>query len=293
MSAGQRLRELLTAGGATQLPAVYDGLTARLAEQAGFPAVFVTGNGLAAGVLGGPDVGLVSMSESVAVARALAAAVAVPVMHDADTGYGGVLNVVRTVRELEGAGVAGLTLEDQETPKRCGLLDRPAPVVEMADWLDKVDAALWARREDLVVVARTDALRSLGVSAAAERARAAGQCGADAVLVIGLREPADVQRVADRVGVPLVVLVEETGPMAGLTPRQLSDLGVAVAVHPGTVRYAVAWAAREALRALREDGTSAAVRERMVSPTQWNQVLGMEEVLMIEQRFTRRDGQSR
>ena len=282
---GGRLRALLRTGGAAQVPAVFDGLTARLAEQAGFPALFVTGNGVAAGVLGGPDVGLVTMSESVAVARAVAAAVDVPVLHDADTGYGGVLNVVRTVRELSAAGLAGVTLEDQVTPKRCGVLDTPAPVVPAGEWLAKVEAAVWARSGELVVVARTDALRERGLPAALDRAREAGRRGADAVLLVGLREPDDVRRAADALGVPLVVLVEDAGLLEDLAPDELTGLGVALAVHPGTVRAAVAFAAREALRVLRRDGTSAAVRSAMVTSQEWNALLGLDEALAVERRF--------
>jgi 2-methylisocitrate lyase-like PEP mutase family enzyme len=280
-----RLRDLLAASGTVQVPAVHDGLTARLAEQAGFAAVFVSGNGVSAGLLGGPDLGLVTASESATVGRLVAAAVEVPVLHDADTGGGGVLNVVRTVRELRAGGLAGLTLEDQVTPKRCGLLDEPAPVVPAGDWLAKVEAAVWAASGELVVVARTDALRSLGLPSALERAREAARRGADAVLLVGLREPADVARVAADVDVPLVVLVEESGPLSGLTPDDLSALGVALAVHPATVRSAVAWAARHALEALRRDGTSAAVRDAMVTGEEWNAVLGLDRALELERRF--------
>lgn len=273
-----------------QLPAVHDGLTARVAEDAGFAAVFVSGNGVAASLLGGPDLGLVTMSESVAAARRIAAAVDVPVVHDADTGYGSALNVVRAVRELEAAGVAAITLEDQTTPKRCGLLDSPPPVVEEEEYLGKVEAAVWGRSRDLVVVARTDALRSLGPRAALQRARRAVERGADAALVVGLRELDDVARAAEAVPAPLLVLVGEDGPLAGCTPRQLAGAGAAAAVHPGTVRYAVAGAARRALRALREDGTSAAVRDGMVTPAQWHALLGLEEAVRLEERFVRGSG---
>lgn len=285
MTAGGRLRDLLVQGSAVQVPAVYDGLTARAAQEVGFPAVFVSGNGVSAGVLGSPDVGLVTMPESVAVGRAVAASVGVPVLHDADTGYGGVLNVVRTVRELRAAGVAGLTLEDQVTPKRCGLLTSPAPVVPAEQWYAKLDAALWAGEGELVVVARTDALRSLGLAEALDRATEAGRRGADAVLVVGLREPDDVARAAREVGVPLVVLVEESGPLSCLTPVELAGLGVALAVYPGTVRYAAAWAAREALRVLRSSGTSEAVRPTMLTPPEWDALLGLDDALEVERRF--------
>ncbi|WP_158657488.1 isocitrate lyase/PEP mutase family protein [Blastococcus saxobsidens] len=279
------LRELLSRPGIRQVPGVYDGITARLAEQAGFPALFVTGNGLAAALLGAPDVGLVTMTESLSAARGVAGAVEVPVIHDADTGYGGALNVVRTVREAEAAGLAGVTLEDQVTPKRCGILDAPPAVVPQEEFLARVRAAVWARRDGLVVIARTDAMRGLGLDAAIERCRLAVDSGADAVMVVGLAELSQVRRVATEVDAPLVVLVHDSGGLSDCSPTDLGAAGAALAVHPGTVRAAVVAAAGRALRALRADGTSVAVRGDLATAAEWNEVTAVAAHLEMERRF--------
>lgn len=158
-------------------------------------------------------------------------------------------------------------------------------MVAADEWYAKPEAALWARQDDVVVVARPDALRSLGMAASLERAQEAGRRGADAVLVVGLREPPDVARAAEEVGVPLVVLVEESGLLSGIPPAQFGQLGVALAVCPGTVPYAAAWAARDALRVLRNQGTSEQFHPTMVTPQEWDRMLGMDHALDLERRF--------
>jgi 2-methylisocitrate lyase-like PEP mutase family enzyme len=288
MSAGRALRSLLQPGRITQVPSVYDGLTARLAAATGFEALSVTGNGVSASALGQPDVGLVTLVESAAMARNIAAAVEIPVIYDADTGYGSALNVIRTVRELEAGGVAGIKLEDQVTPKRCGVLPVPMPVVSEADYLGKIEAAAWARRDpDFVLLARTDAKSTLGLEAAAMRARRAIEAGADAALVIGAREPDELRRVAEVVRAPLALLVEERGPAADLSLATLQELGYSLAIYPGAVRYTVVGAVRQVLEALRRDGTTAAHRAAMASPEEWNELLGLPEQFELERRFVR------
>jgi 2-methylisocitrate lyase-like PEP mutase family enzyme len=286
MSAGRALRRLLQSGRVVQVPSIYDGLTARLAAAAGFEALSVTGNAVSASLLGQPDIGLVTLTESAAVARNIAAAVDVPVIYDADTGYGSALNVIRTVREMEAAGVAGIKLEDQVTPKRCGVLPVPIPVVSEQEYLGKIEAALWARREpDFVLIARTDAKSTLGLRAAALRAQHAIEAGADAALVIGAREPEELKQVAETVRAPLALLVEERGPAAELSLAALQDLGYNLAIYPGAVRYTVVGAARRVLEALRRDGTTAAYRSAMASPEEWNELLGLPEQFELERRF--------
>ena len=291
MSAGRALRTLLRAGRVIQVPSIYDGLTARLAAAAGFEAVSVTGNGVSASFLGQPDIGLVTLTESAAVARNVAAAVDVPVIYDADTGYGSALNVIRTVREMEGAGVAGIKLEDQVTPKRCGVLPVPIPVVSEEEYLGKIEAAVWAKRDpDFVIIARTDAKSTLGLEAAAQRARRAIELGADVGLVIGAREPEELKQVTEIVRAPLAVLVEERGPAADLSPAQLQELGFTLAIYPGAVRYTVVGAARRVLEALRRDGTAAAFRSGMVTPEEFNELMGLPEQFELERRFVRGSG---
>ena len=291
MGSRAALRELLTDGRLTQVPSVYDGLTARLAQAAGFEAVSVTGNGISASLLGRPDIGLVSLAETAAVARNLASAVDIPLLFDADTGYGSAVNVTRTVRELETAGVAGLKLEDQVTPKRCGVLDVPIPVVTEQEYLGKIEAAVWARQDDeFVIVARTDAASTLGVDAAARRARRAVEAGADAAMVVGVRDADALRHVADVVQAPLLIIVEERGPLAAMSAAEIESLGCSLAIYPGLVRYSVMGAVRRALAELRESGTTAAVRADMATADEWNELLGLPGYFALEQHFVRGTG---
>lgn len=291
MGSRAALRELLANGRLTQVPSVYDGLTARLAQAAGFEAVSVTGNGISASLLGKPDIGLVSLAETAAVARNLAAAVDIPLLFDADSGYGSAVNVTRTVQELETAGVAGIRLEDQVTSKRCGVLDVPVPVVSEREYLGKIEAAVWARRdEELVIVARTDAASTLGLDAAAHRARAAVDAGADAAVVVGVRDREALLGVAEVVRAPLLIIVEERGPLAAMSAAEIEALGCSFAIYPGLVRYSVMGAVQRALAELRRNGTTAAVRADMATADEWNALLGLPEYFAVEQRFVRGTG---
>ncbi|GAA1165828.1 isocitrate lyase/PEP mutase family protein [Ornithinimicrobium humiphilum] len=293
MNARQKLKYLLHNGPVTQVPSVYDGLTARLAQDAGFEAVSVTGNGVSASLLGKPDIGLVSLAESAQVAHNIANAISIPVIFDADTGYGSAINVTRTVVEMEGAGVAGIKLEDQVTPKRCGVLDVPIPVVTEREYLGKIEAALWARKDDdFAIIARTDAASTLGVAAAAQRAQRAIELGADAALVVGVREPSDIKIVMDTVDAPLLTLVEEKGPLSTMDVSQIGEFGFALALYPGVIRYSMVGAARRALATLKDEGQSTSVRPLMATPDEWNQLMGLEEYFEVERRFVRGEGQA-
>lgn len=293
MNARRRLRELLASPTVTQVPSVFDGISARLAEVAGFEAVSVTGNAVAGSMLGVPDIGLVSMRESADVARHLAGAVDIPVVYDADTGYGSALNVVRTIQEMELAGVAGVKLEDQVTPKRCGVLDVPIPVVTEREYLGKIEAAVHARKDpEFVIIARTDAKSTLGVEAAAHRARRAVEAGADAAMVIGARTREEIEATVAIVQAPLMLIVEEKGPMAELDLTDFATLGFQIAIYPGVVRYSMAGAAVRALRALREDGSTQAVRADMMTADEWNEVFRLNDYFDLEQRYVRGNGQA-
>lgn len=286
MTAGERLREMLAAGTVLQVPAVYDGLTARLAAQAGFGAITITGNALAGSLLGTPDVGLVTMAEVAGAARNIASAVDVPVLCDADTGYGGVLNVIRTVRELESAGLAGIHLEDQVTPKRCGLVDLPIPVVSTDEFQAKLAAAVSARRHpSFMIIARTDAMSTLGLDEAIRRANAYLDAGADMAMVIGPRTVDELRRCGHGVRGPLVAVIDERGATGELAARELTELKVAMAIYAGVARYAVINAVRETLAALRRDGHSRDYRDRLASLDDYNQVVGFDAYVALERRF--------
>ena len=224
-------------------PGVFDGISASLAARLGFPAAYLTGAGIAASGCGLPDIGLVTQTEMVERARMLVRALdGVPLIADADTGYGAVLNVVRTVREYEAAGVAAIQLEDQAFPKKCGHLP-DKELIAADEFIGKLHAALEARTDpDLLVIARTDARGPLGIDAAIDRARAYAQAGADIIFVEAPQDTAEIERIAKEVPAPLLINLV----IGGLTPLEssarLQELGYAIAIHPSAALGAAAFA---------------------------------------------------
>ncbi len=272
-----RLRALLTRGDTVVAPFVYDALQARLAERAGFDAVYMTGFGTAASK-GLPDVGLLTMSEMVNLAATLAAAVTVPVIADADTGYGNPLNVARTVHEYERAGAAAIHIEDQVWPKRCGFLDGKE-VIPLEQMTPKVRAAQDARSDaDFVIIARTDALQPEGWDAAERRARAYFEAGADLVFVDGIRSRDDLDAYQTRLGdIPCLY----NGSLEPLD--QLAARGFRIVIHPGTM-VKIFVGIRDAMQELKSTGKvepsldGSAFREMV-------EVLGVEEALALAQKY--------
>jgi 2-methylisocitrate lyase-like PEP mutase family enzyme len=232
MNAASRLRALLRREGMVVAPGAYDGITAKLIAQAGFEAVYMTGAGTAA-TLGYPDFGLVTMSEMAANARHIAAAVDLPVIADADTGYGNELNVVRTVREYETAGVAGLHIEDQGFPKKCGHLD-DKEIAPREDWLAKIRAAAASRRDpDFLVIARTDSRAVAGFEEAVARANAALAAGADMAFLEAPQTLEEVAAVPRRVNGPCLLNVVYGGKTPDLDLREAESMGYKLAIVPG------------------------------------------------------------
>jgi 2-methylisocitrate lyase-like PEP mutase family enzyme len=225
-------RELLDSRDLIVAPGAYDGITARLVEQAGFPLVYMTGAGTAA-ARGYPDYGLLAMTEMVENAAVIARCVAVPVLADADTGFGNELNVTRTVREYEARGVAGIHLEDQVSPKRCGHLDGKQ-VVDRERFTSLVTAALEAREDDdFIVIARTDAVATHGLDEAIDRANAALDAGADVAFVEALTTIDEVAAVPERVHGPCLLNVVPGGKTPVVDMRQIESMGYRIALCPG------------------------------------------------------------
>ena len=196
------------------------------------------------------------------------------------------MNVIRCVREFEAAGVAGIHIEDQVTPKRCGLLPQGIPVIASGDQVQKIRAAVDARSsKDFLIIARTDAKSMHGLEVAAARARATIEAGADAALVIGADTPDELEYVADVVKAPLVTVIHEAPPTTELTDGFLEQVGCAFAIHAGAVRYAVVKAVTKVLRSLHRNGGTAAVRDLMASFDEYNAVLGLEQWLKLEQQY--------
>jgi len=232
MTQASRFRDLLYQGGMIIAPGAYDCITAKLIEQAGFAAVYMTGAGTAA-TLGYPDFGLVTMSEMVANAGRLVAAVGVPVIADADTGYGNELNVFRTVREFESRGVAGIHIEDQEFPKKCGHLEGKQ-VIPREDYLAKIRAAVAARRDaNFMIIARTDARAVVGLDEAIARANGALASGADMAFVEAPQTVEEVTAVPRLVSGPCLLNVVRGGKTPEIDLRHAEAVGYRLAIVPG------------------------------------------------------------
>ncbi len=285
-SGPRRLRELLSGDQLLVAPGAYDALSARLIEEAGFAAVYMTGFGTAASLLGRPDIGLVSATEMVDQARRIAGCVSVPVIADADTGYGNPINVIRTVRDYERAGVAGIHIEDQLMPKRCGHLTGKT-LVPAEDMEAKIRAAVAARTDpDLVLIARTDARAVEGLESALRRARLYLDAGADMLFVEAPEDEAEIERVATEfAGVPLLFNWAEGGRTPAISLARLDELGFRLVIFPIGALLSAAVSVRRYLTTLLQDGTPDAVLSDLPTITEFVDTLGIAEVRELEARF--------
>ncbi|HEY2158453.1 MAG TPA: methylisocitrate lyase [Isosphaeraceae bacterium] len=272
-SPGRRLREAYEAR-PIMIPGAFNALTARLAERIGFEAVYLSGGALAAGWAGVPDIGLLSVTEFADAVAALARATSLPVLADADTGFGEAVNVERTVRLYEAAGAAGLHLEDQQMPKRCGHISGKG-LVEPASMVAKVRAAVAARTDPaFVVIARTDARSVEGFDAASARARAYIEAGADMIFPEALESAGEFAAFARAVPAPLVANMTEFGRGPLLDFDELAAMGYRAVLYPLTAFRAAMKAADQTLRTLRESGTQRGDLGRMQSRAELYDLLG-------------------
>jgi carboxyvinyl-carboxyphosphonate phosphorylmutase len=280
------LRQLLRQPGIIVAPGAYDCLTAKLIEREGFPAVYMTGAGTAVTRVGKPDLGFASLTEMLANASAIASTISVPLIADADTGYGGALNVYRTVQEYEKAGVAALHIEDQAFPKRCGHLDGKE-VVPLAEMVVKLRAACDARTdEDLVIIARTDALAVTGLDDTLRRCAAYAGAGADVLFVEALRTQEEIERVRREVDVPLLYNFVEHGKSPLIPVAQLEALGFTIVIFPGSLMLSVCTLAQRILRDIRQHGTTANLLGEMVSVVDLFNLMGMQEALDLDAKWS-------
>jgi carboxyvinyl-carboxyphosphonate phosphorylmutase len=293
-SGPRRLRELLASPELIVAPGAYDCLSARLIETAGFPAVYMTGFGTAAAYLGRPDVGLLGMSEMVDHARRIVSAVDLPVIADADTGYGNAINVIRTVQAYEGAGVAALHIEDQLAPKKCGHMEGKQ-LIPAAEMVEKIRAATAARSSsDFVVIARTDARAVEGLDAALERAHRYREAGADLLFVEAPESESEIERVAASLsGVPLLFNWAEGGKTPPMPLSRLRELGFRIVIFPIGALLVAARAIRDLMTTLAEHGTPAPAMDRMVTFREFIDFIGIGEVRALEQRFAGRQNLQR
>ncbi len=281
-----RLRELLASPGIVPAPGAYDCLSAAVIERAGFPVVYMTGAGTSISRTGYPDIGLTTMSEMVANAAAIARTVSVPVIADADTGYGDVLQVQRTIREYERAGVAGIHIEDQESPKRCGHLNDKR-VVPMEEMVRKLHAALDAREDDyFTIIARCDALAVTGWDDALRRCEAYVQAGADVLFLEALQTKEQARDVTSRFDVPVLYNFVETGKSPLLPVSELEELGFKLVIFPISAMLAALKTMTDLMRELRDTGTTAhLVADRMVSIQECFDTVGLSDMLALDAEY--------
>jgi 2,3-dimethylmalate lyase len=283
---GPGLRELFATSEMVLAPGCYDALGARLVEEAGFSAVYMTGFGSAAGRLGRPDVGLMTLPEMVDNARRIAQAVDIPVIADADTGYGNSINVIRTVREYEAAGVSAIHLEDQVMPKKCGHMSgkQVVPAGEMAA---KISAAVAARRSpDFLIIARTDARAVEGLASALARARLYREAGADALFVEAPQSVDEIEVVARAFGdVPLLFNYAEGGKTPPMSYERLRELGFSLVIFPLSMLLSATAAMRAALARIKSDGTPIELLPSLLGFDEFLRFIGLPEIEELEQRF--------
>lgn len=278
------LRERLTRPEIVVAPGVHDALAARIAERAGFEALYFTGAGFSYTHLGAPDIGLVSLTETVWRLGAIAEATSLPVIADGDTGYGNALNIGRTVREFERAGAAAIQLEDQTFPKRCGHLTGKTMIsaVEMAG---KIRAAADARRSGMLVIARTDAREVEGLGTALERAQRYKDAGADVLFVEAPQSLEELASVPKRLPPPVMANMVEGGVTPMATARDLQAMGYRLVIFPGAAVRISAAAIMRLMAGLKEQGTTEGLRDQMLSFDELNDLVGLADYQQREERY--------
>jgi 2-methylisocitrate lyase-like PEP mutase family enzyme len=285
MNSAQALKTLLTGETLVMAPGAADALTARLIESAGFPAVYMTGFGATASLTGCPDVGILTQTEMTTHARNMVRAVKVPVIADADTGYGGPANIERTVREYLQAGAAAIHIEDQAVPKRCGHM-AGIKLVSVVEMTGRLKGAIEARGDaDLLIIGRTDALAAVGRDEAIRRASRYRDAGVDLVFVDAMKTIADAEAVAREVPGPLMISIVEGHETTRLLPQDLKSLGYALALYPLSPLFAATRAVNEVLRSLRRDGSTLAEAGRMATYAEFSEWVRLDHFRSLDDRF--------
>ncbi|MGQ9808475.1 MAG: isocitrate lyase/PEP mutase family protein [Armatimonadota bacterium] len=281
-------RELLARPGIVRSMGAHDCFTARIVEREGFETVFIGGFGTSASRLGMPDLNLITMTEMADAVRRMAGCVSIPVVADGDTGHGDIANVMRTVREFESAGAAGILLEDQVAPKRCGHF-AGKEVIPAEEMILKLKAALRARTDpDFVIIARTDAREPLGLEEAIDRANRYGDAGADCVFIEAPRSPEELEVIPRRVHHPLLVNMLTGGATPILPVHALEEMGYKIAVFPIESLLVTLHAVRMLARTLLQEGSLESIRGRMASFDEVKDLLGLQDYLTLRDTLSRR-----
>ncbi|MGZ8499267.1 MAG: isocitrate lyase/PEP mutase family protein [Candidatus Binatia bacterium] len=285
MNPRQTLKALLRRNKLLVAPGCFDGLSARLVQEAGFEAAYLSG-GAVARSMGIPDIGLVTMSESIDRAVQVVAAINIPIIADADTGYGNAVNLVRSVREFERAGVAAIHIEDQITPKRCGHLDGKE-VISLSEMAKKLEAALATRIDpDFCIIARTDARGVNGFDDAVKRANAFAKLGVDAIFFEAPQSEEELAEIPRRVpNIPLLVNVFKGGKTPMLPMPRLEQMGYRIAIYPSETQRAAIHAMRTVLSTLKREGTTESIDAALTTFKDRDKVVGLDDWNKIEREF--------
>ncbi len=281
------LRQMMSTKRIVVAPGAHDALTAKIIEQVGFEAVYMTGYGQAASHLGKPDVGLLTLTEMVARAANIVEAVNVPVIADADTGFGNAVNVMRTVREYEKAGVAAIQLEDQVAPKKCGHMTG-RQVVSKEEMVGKIKAAADVRTDsDFMIIARTDARTVHGIGEALERAKAYEEAGADILFIESPESIEEMKQITSSFKVPVLANMVEGGRTPFLPVQELESLGYDLVIFPTASTYLVTKALTRLMTVLKQTGTTASLIPEMITFEEFNDLIGLTKIREIESMYVK------
>jgi len=285
MPSANSVRQLLDQHGQLVMPGVYDALSAKIAARAGFEVVFITGYSLSATLLGEPDFGLLTQTEVVNAATRICSVTDTPVIVDADTGYGNAINVIRTVEDLTRAGAAGMFLEDQVWPKRCGHM-KGKQVIALEEQLNKLSAAIDARKDrNFFIVARTDSRQALGLNEAITRGVAFKEAGADAVFIEAPQSKEEMKEIASRVPGPLVANMLERGVTPLMGPAELKEPGYQLIVWPLAPLYSVAKTLADTYGTLRREGSTIKILDKLMSFDDFNEIVGLDDKYAADARY--------
>lgn len=272
------LRKLIDQEGLIMAPGAYDALTAALIEHAGFPAVYMTGYGVSASLLGKPDIGLITMTEMVQVAHNIVQAVNIPVIADIDTGYGGLLNVIRTIEEFEKAGVSAIQIEDQLFPKRCGHMEGKQ-LVTTDEMVSRIRAVLEGRNDkDLILIARTDARAVLGFTESINRANAYIEAGADVIFLEAPISVSEVEQICKLVNGPVLINMVNDGKTPFINSKVLQDMGFKIAIYPISPLFSSVTSCLEMLSTLKEKGDLKELGDNKITFSRFNNLLKLDDL---------------
>lgn len=284
MNKAKELRRLVEEPGIIIAPGATDAFIARIIESLGFKAVYVTGAGIA-NTLGFPDIGLTTMNEVVDRARIIAKAVKIPVISDADTGYGNAINVMRTVKEFIDAGVAAIHIEDQVMPKKCGHFEGKS-IISREEMVGKIKAAVEARGDhELIIIARTDSRDVYGLDEAIERGNIYAEAGADMIFIEAPRSIDELRRIAKEVKAPLLVNMVEGGKTPLVPASELEKMGFKIVIYANTALRAAGYAVKEALKVLKEEGITTSIMDKLLSWDERQNLVGLPYYKELEKKY--------